>query len=250
VAFVKLYGSILDSSVWSEDPYTRILWITMLTMADAEGFVEAAVPGLARRANVPLEACEKSLSRLQAPDPYSKSPEHDGRRIEKAERGWTILNYKTYRELRTESQIGSAFRSKKYRERNSVTRHDRHAKYLSSPSVVSVSTLNVKEETAVVPHLPPPHPFDRAEGAINDEIHKLQLELGSRLARLAEHPKSDRMVPGWSKTVTAYERKDGTKVSGVSDFRMIRSIERLEKCIADADWWLAKLGPVEVSRGA
>ena len=158
MAFVKLYGSILDSSVWSEDPFTRIVWITMLTMADAEGFVEAAVPGLARRANVPLEACETALERLQSPDPYSKSPEHDGRRIEKVDRGWEILNYKAYRELRTERQIEDAVRSKRYRERQSVTRHERprtSEKDLSSLSVLSVSPLNVKEETAIVPRLPP-----------------------------------------------------------------------------------------------
>ena len=113
--FVKLYGSILDSSVWSEDPYTRLVWITMLAMADADGFVEAAVPGLARRANVPLEACEAALLRLQAPDPYSKSPEHEGRRIERAERGWNILNYTAYRELRTERQVRNAEYQKKHR---------------------------------------------------------------------------------------------------------------------------------------
>ncbi len=138
--FVKLYGSILDSSVWSEDPYTRLVWITMLAMADADGFVEAAVPGLARRANVPLEACEAALARLQAPDPHSKSPEHEGRRIERAERGWTILNYKTYRELRTERQVKDAARQRRHRERDKrdVSRLSRQ---VSASLSVSVSPL-------------------------------------------------------------------------------------------------------------
>ena len=32
--YVKIYGSILGSSVWAEAPSTRIVWITMLALAD------------------------------------------------------------------------------------------------------------------------------------------------------------------------------------------------------------------------
>lgn len=137
--FVKLYGSILDSSVWSEDPYTRLVWITMLAMADAGGFVEAAVPGLARRANVPLDACENALERLAAPDTYSKSPAHEGRRIEKADRGWRILNYATYRELRTAEQVATADRVRRFRERRGVTRNVSNARETEASASVSVS---------------------------------------------------------------------------------------------------------------
>ena len=40
MAFVKLHGSILDSSVWGESKATRLVWITMLAMADGEGTVD------------------------------------------------------------------------------------------------------------------------------------------------------------------------------------------------------------------
>lgn len=115
--YVKIFGSILGSSVWGESPTTRIVWITMLAMADANGHVEASVPGLARYANVTVKQCEAALAALSAPDPHSKTPDHEGRRIEKADRGWTILNYLLYREMQSPKQIADAARAQAHRDR-------------------------------------------------------------------------------------------------------------------------------------
>ena len=113
--YVKIYGSILGSSVWAEAPTTRIVWITMLAMADQFGHVEASVSGLARFANVTVPECRKALDALASPDEDSKSPEFEGRRVEKWERGWTILNYLKYREMRTPKQVADADRQREYR---------------------------------------------------------------------------------------------------------------------------------------
>lgn len=120
------------------------------------------------------------------------------------------------------------------------------------PSVPSPTISVGREVVAPSRHEQPPRlPADIAESAVTDEIRKLQAELGSRLARLAEHPNSREMVPSWSRKATSYTRKDGTKVPGVADYRTITSIERLEKSIADADKWLNRLnrGPLEATRG-
>lgn len=99
--FVKLFGSILDSTVWREDHATRLLWVTMLAMADAEGVVEASIPGLADRARITLAECEHGLERLSSPDRYSRTVDHDGRRIQEIDGGWLLLNHHRYRERRT-----------------------------------------------------------------------------------------------------------------------------------------------------
>lgn len=116
--FVKVYGTILQSSVWLESAPTRIVWITMLALADAEGIVRAAVPGLAHTANVTLEECQEALMVLAAPDEHSRTELNEGRRIEALQGGWLILNYKQYRELRTEDQIAAAVRQRRKRERD------------------------------------------------------------------------------------------------------------------------------------
>lgn len=113
--FVKLYGSILDSTVWLESLPTKVLWVTMLAMADADGYVASSVPGLARRAGVTRAECEDALEVLSAPDPDSKTPDNDGRRIEKVTGGWLILNARLYRELRTPKQVSDAARQALHR---------------------------------------------------------------------------------------------------------------------------------------
>jgi hypothetical protein len=116
--FVKLYGSILDSTIWLEPLPTKVVWITMLAMADADGCVVSSIPSLAKRAGVAREDCLTALATLAAPDPDSKTSDHEGRRIERVDGGWLILNHRKYRDMRTDTQIATAERVRKYRERN------------------------------------------------------------------------------------------------------------------------------------
>jgi hypothetical protein len=55
------------------------------------------VPGFADMARVGLAEVENALATFQSPDAYSRSPGHEGRRIEPVEGGWRILNYEKYR---------------------------------------------------------------------------------------------------------------------------------------------------------
>lgn len=96
--YTKLFGSILDSTIWQEDKDTKILWITMLAMKNGQQVVEAAVPGLAKRAGLTVEECSVALEKLKAPDPYSRTKEFEGRRIQEVPGGWLILNGEKYRE--------------------------------------------------------------------------------------------------------------------------------------------------------
>lgn len=99
--FVKLYGSILRSSVWLESKETRLVWVTMLAMADSDGVVEASVGGLAHAARVERDECEAALQVLLSPDPDDRSGVADGRRIEAVRGGWRLINHRAYRELRS-----------------------------------------------------------------------------------------------------------------------------------------------------
>ncbi len=95
--YTKLFNSILASTVWSEPMETRIVWITLLAMADRNGVAEGSIPGLAVFARLPVEATKIALERLMAPDPDSRSKEQDGRRIEAIEGGWRLVNHAKYR---------------------------------------------------------------------------------------------------------------------------------------------------------
>ena len=95
--FSKLFSSIVTSTIWREDDKTRILWITMLALTDANGVVEGSVPGLGDMARMTTEECRASLLKLSSPDPDSRTKDFEGRRIEEVEGGWRILNYAKYR---------------------------------------------------------------------------------------------------------------------------------------------------------
>jgi hypothetical protein len=99
-AFTKLSSSIITSTIWREDDKTRIVWITLLALADQHGEVAASIPGLAAMANVAVDECERALRKLESSDPYSRTKDYEGRRIESVDGGWRVLNYRKYRSTR------------------------------------------------------------------------------------------------------------------------------------------------------
>lgn len=119
--FVKIYDRILDSSLWvGTDSDTKVVWITMLAMADLHGFVAASPLAIAHRAVVPLKRTEAALEVLASPDEHSGSPELDGRRVVAENGGFQIVNYAKYREMRTASQIRQADYTRRWREKKAA----------------------------------------------------------------------------------------------------------------------------------
>lgn len=104
MAYAKLFSTITESSLWGSSKEARLLFVSMLAKANSVGFVEAALPGLARLSNLTMEETERALGELMAPDPYSKSPEAEGRRIVPVEHGWCLVNYESYRLRRDEEE--------------------------------------------------------------------------------------------------------------------------------------------------
>lgn len=127
MAFTKLFSSIITSTIWMEKTDTRIVWITMLALADKNGEVQGSVPGLARMAGVSVDACREALNSFLGPDPDSRTKDDEGRRIEEIDGGWFLLNHAKYRKMASkEEQIEKATaRTRRYREakaRNGVSR--------------------------------------------------------------------------------------------------------------------------------
>lgn len=109
----------MDSSVWGESKEVKILWITLLAKKDADGIVSSSLPGLARDAVLSMEECKKAIEILEAPDPYSGTQTKEGRRIEKVEGGWRVINHAKYAEEVAVMRRKNAVRAnvRKFRER-------------------------------------------------------------------------------------------------------------------------------------
>ncbi len=111
MTFTKLFSSITESTIWTENSETRLVWITMLAMADSRGRVWASIPGLANRARVTIEHVESALEKFLGPDKYSRTPDNEGRRIEVIDGGWRLLNHAKYRAIRDDEAIKESKRN-------------------------------------------------------------------------------------------------------------------------------------------
>lgn len=123
MTFTKLFSSITASTVWCESSDTRVVWITMLAMADRHGRVWASIPGLAKEAAVSVDACRTAIDKFLSPDPDSRTKVAEGRRIEPIDGGWKLINHAKYRAIRDEEER-RAYKTEKQRE----YRGPRHSK--------------------------------------------------------------------------------------------------------------------------
>lgn len=114
MSYTKLYSTILDSSIWSSSDSTRLVWITMLAMATKNGIVHASIDGLARRANVSLDAARTAIDELSSPDENDKSGVRGGRRIVPMQGCWQLVNFEFYRETRSIDAV----RKQQWRDRS------------------------------------------------------------------------------------------------------------------------------------
>jgi hypothetical protein len=148
MAYTKLFSSIVTSTIWVETDRTRIVWITMLALADKNGEVQASIPGLARIAGVPVADCEEAVAKFLAPDPYSRTPDDEGRRIEKIDGGWALINHAKYREMASREQSKEAAAKRQNRKRERSRDASRPVTLSHAPSRLVTETLHIAEAEA------------------------------------------------------------------------------------------------------
>lgn len=98
----KLNFRIFDSSIWEEDVITRIVWITLLGLAQnlhnkahGPGVVIITPGNLARKALVSREQLDAAIAKLIQPDPYSRTNAGQPR-LEVLENGYRIPSFDLY----------------------------------------------------------------------------------------------------------------------------------------------------------
>lgn len=84
----------------------RYTFIMLLAIADPTGRVVGTDVAIARRLNMPLDSFVNSVKHLGEPDPDSNSKEEEGRRVipSDSERGYQLVNYIKYRNLKDEEE--------------------------------------------------------------------------------------------------------------------------------------------------
>lgn len=158
--YTKLFSSITESTVWGEPYPTRIVWVTFLAMADAQGNVYGSIPGVARRANVTLQEAEAAIAAFLSPDPHSRTKDRDGRRVEEIDGGWQLVNHAKYARVRDEIERREYKRL--WDRENRPSGHARRAEQSdNSPTVRQQSDESPSSPTAPTPPTPTPTPEEQ-----------------------------------------------------------------------------------------
>lgn len=201
----KIFTKILDSSIWLESDQTRIVWLTMLASMDQDGFCQfASAANLAHRAIVSLEAAEAAVKVLESPDQHSSDPENEGRRIERVNGGWMVLNASKYREMVTAAES----------RRKNLERVQRHRKKLAETKCnATVTPRNdsvMQSEAYAEAHTETIKPSARkARGGESPVFQKAYACYPKHVARGAASK-------AWNKAVA--RRKEGRTVEDTEDF--------------------------------
>lgn len=100
MTFTKLDKNFCESSILAHGPEVAGIWAYLLAAAGSSGCVTATVPAMAGVFRTTEDRIMALLTILEQPDPWSRTPEHDGRRIRiEREPEWQIvlLNHAKYR---------------------------------------------------------------------------------------------------------------------------------------------------------
>jgi len=145
--FVKLFNSILDSTIWQESKETKLVWITMMAMSDRNGEIHASIPGLASRSGVTLAESEAALTCLMSPDAYSRTKTDEGRRIAVIDGGWRLLNHGKYRALLSAEERKEYNRVKQQQHRAAMKDVNDRSMTISNVSTVQSQSQSQSTES-------------------------------------------------------------------------------------------------------
>ncbi len=109
--YSKLYKSIFDGSLYGQFE-ALTTFMAMLALADRHGEVDAAPAKIAGCLGCDISLVQEGIKQLEAPDPYSRTPLEDGKRLIPLKDdigndrvfGWKIVNYEKYRSIRNEEE--------------------------------------------------------------------------------------------------------------------------------------------------
>ena len=164
--FGKIFSQIFDSSI-ACNPDLRHFFMDMIVLADADGDVDMTPESIAARTRIPLEQVNEHLACLCNPDPRSRTPDKDGRRLELLDDhrdwGWHIINYPKFREIASNEQRKASqrervnrFRAKTSEACNAPVTHSNACNAMQKQKQKQKHVYNTRENFPEVNGVPKP----------------------------------------------------------------------------------------------
>lgn len=145
--YCKLFASLYQGTLRGKS-HEILVFTNMLAHADAEGCVDKHFRAIADEVGLSVDEVKVAVENLESPDPESRSPEMDGRRLLRINDhrawGWKIVNYGKYREIKNDEDRRKANREAqaRWRERQKNKASINITVTDSNQSVISSNALS------------------------------------------------------------------------------------------------------------
>lgn len=129
--YAKIFSQIYDGTLCTNGPWEALVTFQqLLILADQEGGVDMTIPAIARRTTIPREILERGIEALMLPDPESRTPTEEGRRIIPLSNGrswgWRVVNYEKYRQIKREQDRRDYHREYYHKRKSSASTVPQH----------------------------------------------------------------------------------------------------------------------------
>lgn len=135
----KLFAQMYDGTLVTAGWQALVTFQQLVILADKRGVVDMTVDAICRKTTIPVDIIGPGIDALLLPDPNSRTPDEDGRRIvllgENRNWGWRIVNYKYYRNLRNEEERREYHRNYWHNRKDSTDSTDSTPTQQTQPSV-------------------------------------------------------------------------------------------------------------------
>jgi len=143
----KLFETMYHGTLGSKGPWQALVTFQQLIiLSDRKGIVDMTPESISRMTTIPLEIIQSGIKTLLKPDPDSRTPDEEGRRIvaldDCRDWGWRIVNYEKYREICSEDERRDYMRNYQRKRRANV----------NSVNSQLTPVNNVKDKLAVLTH--------------------------------------------------------------------------------------------------
>ncbi len=124
-----------------------------MALANRDGVAETSIPGLAVAAQVTLEQTQDAINRLSSPDPFSRTKEHEGRKLREVDGGYELINHGKYHDLMSaeDQRAKAAERQRKHRARKASRDVTRDVPLVTTPDQTRPNQTKEKREPSPTP---------------------------------------------------------------------------------------------------
>jgi hypothetical protein len=121
--YAKIFASLYQGTLRG-NAHAILVFTNLLAHSDKNGFVDKHWRAISDEVGISVDEVKKAIEYLERPDPESRTPEEEGRRLvpmdEHRAWGWRIVNHAKYRAMRNEDDRTEQNRSAQERRRKKL----------------------------------------------------------------------------------------------------------------------------------